>query len=757
MKKKNLLIILSFVISASIASAGDLTPSTIQNYVWESSPSHVENPKKIRLFGKKNKKNVTPSSKDNLTDEEYIKKLRKSDKLFRKESFEINVTEHKSDDGYYGGGEDVSPDPGNKKFLKKFRKSKKVTKKDVNPESNKSSILLTSDVSDYYPERTEIEARGNAKLEIKGEDFTLYADKIIFNHEVNSVRAYDNVKIIKAGTVTTGDFINIDLNTAHGWVEKPYISDYSVKIRADEAYIYPDKIEEYDGVMNIAEDRRFMLGSSNFTDMLNPGQIDFGKMFKPDAEPGVLTIKAKHIDVDSKEGHNDIILRNASVYYKKFKIATVPYFKIAADKENTSFETNIPEFGNMSNMGMYAGPAVLLDLPFSTVLKLAPIGIYSQDKSKFGIGGIATIHNETNYTEMAYGSAEDKFLLRGSQKITDHLDFRYSQNMYTSQWFMGFRRPVYSLELVYDDSAIIEDLGVKFRHQLQAGYYSDYQRMSQGEGRLRWMTQTQKPVFWYKNPSNTFNAEVGIIGQTSIAQYTNGDTFALGRIGPIISTSFKNWNQSIVYYQTAVGGKTPFAFDDYYYGKSNLQIVETLKLHKYLSIGYLASMALTGRNSYMDPTTQHIQNNKTNDFLQENMFLVSIGPEAARFTIGYDAFRQATALYFSMLLGTKDMNIEFDKVSVNNPENIGNENKRIKGLREKFNAIRYKVFPATDPNYDPKKLIIPVNSKVNETDDEDVIFDEETGAELKRQLEPYLLSPGSAERDRIPGQNGYNF
>lgn len=764
MKKSILRIISLFILLGTAASAAEVTPDYLMNTVYEKSPDMQIEPKKVRLFKKRVKdeaktvereKTLTKVTDDEiLTDEDFIKKLRKTEKFYRKDGFEIRVkapeltgsVEAGEDDGYYGGGDEMSPDPKDKKFLKKFRKKSKSAKnaKTESGEKEPSQMILTSDTTDYYPERNEVESVGHAKLEIKGEDFILYADKIIFNHDINSVRAYDNVKIVKGGNVTTGDFINIDMNTAHGWIQKPNISNYAVKIKADEAYVYPDKIEQYDGVMNIAEDRRLMMGSTNFTNMINPGQIDFGDMFKEKETPGKIRIKAKHIDVDSKEGHNMITLRHASIYYKKFKLATVPSFKIATDKEQTTFETNIPEFGNMANVGMYAGPSVLLDLPLSTVLKLSPIAIYSQDEGKFGIGGIATIHNKSNYTRMAYGSAENKFLLQGYQRLTDKLDLRYSQNMYTSQWFMGFRRPMYSAELVYDDSYFIEDLGMKFRHQIQAGYYSDYERMSQGEGRLRWMTQSQRPLFSYTNSRGTFNAELGLIGQTSVAQYTSGDTFALARLGPILSTSFKNWNQSLVYYQTAVGGQTPFAFDDYYYGKSNLQIVETLRINKYLTLGYLVSLALGGRNSYVDPRANNgLPNAKTNDMLQENMFLVSVGPESAKFTLGYDAFRQTTALYFSMMLGTKDMDIEFEKASVNNPDTLGNKNKGFDKLKTRFEKVKHKVFPATDPDYDAEqdKIRLLQEKNAQRANDEDEDYSEEfseVSEQLKNQLAPYM-------------------
>ena len=728
MKLLNLIKLLSIsiiLLGITPVYSADLTVDFINNAAFENKSYKKQEPKVINLFHKENnlfkkKKKVNVQKYDNengnvnelnLTDSEYVKKLKKQENKKIKDQFQVNVNKEsteqnaESTEEYINESDSiVTVEPKNKKFFRK-KKKKKQEKKQEEQKTVASDLVLTADVTDYFPDRSEIEAVGNAKLQITGEDFILYADKIIFNHDINSVKAYQNVKIVQGENVTTGDFINMDLNTAHGWIQKPISSNYSVKIRAEEAYVYPDRIEEYDGVANILEDKRFSFGSSNFTNLLNPGQLDFGDFYDSKTEPSSVKIKAKDIVVDSQDGHNVINIKQAGVYYKKFKLGVIPTLQIMTDKENTVMETNIPEIGSDSNIGMYVGPSFVLGLPKSSVLKLSPIALYSRDNSRFGIGGIAKFTSPTNETEMAYGSAENKFMLRGYQKFTDRLRLNYAQNMYLSEWFLGYRRPMYAMDLEYDDSYYIKDLGASFRHRIQAGYYSDFGRIgSFAKGRLRWMTQMQKTFFSYTNPENTFNADIGLIGQTSISQYTTGDTFGIARIGPMINTSYKNWTQSIMYYQTGVGGKTPFKFDDYYYGKSNVQIIESLRLHKYVTIGYLMSIAIAGRDSYSTQKLTPYTVNKPYNWLQENMFLISVGPEEAKLTFGYDAYRQTTALYFSMLLGTKDMDVAFKKTVINNPDNMTKTNGEETKVSKSLKNLKYKVFPATDPDYEKKKL-----------------------------------------------------
>ena len=762
------------------ALSADLSADFINNAAFGSFSSKKQEYKVINLFGdkkeSKKKKSVKVEKIDNaqknindvnLTDKEYVKKLKNKEENKKvKKQFTIKINksknketnkeeikqeeiketekvseeiseEEKTDNGseYVNESDSiVTVEPRNKKF---FRKNKK--KKDEQPLT--SDIILTADITDYYPDRNEIEAVGNAKLEMTGENFILYADKIIFNHDINSVRAYENVKIVQEENVTTGDFINMDLNTAHGWIQKPLSSNYSLKVRAEEAYVYPDKIEEYEGVANILEDRKIAFGSSNFTNMLNPGQLDFGDFYKTNAEPSSLKIKAKDIIVNSEDGHNIIEIKQAGVYYKKFKIGIVPSIKILSDKENSVMETNIPEIGSDGNIGMYAGPSYVIGLPAASVLKLAPIVLYSKNEKKFGLGGIATFNSRSNITEMAYGSAENKFMIRGNQNITNKLKINYSQNMYVTEWFLGFRRPKYALDLEYGDGYYIEDLDIKFRHRLQAGYYSDFDRISSNaKGRVRWMTQAQKTLFSYTNPQNTFSADFGLIGQTSVSQYTTGDTLGIARFGPMLNTTYRNWTQSLIYYQSGVGGKTPFTFDDYVYGKSNIQFIETLRLNKYLSIGYLMSIALN-RDSYSTRNARIRDNNSNKPFnwLQENMFLVSVGPDEAKVTFGYDAYRQTTALYFSMLLGTKDTDIAFKKTTINNPDNLSKGNGDETWIKKTFVKVKHTVFPATDPEYrtklleEQKKLLEEAKQKTEE--DEEF---SEVQQQIIQQMKPFL-------------------
>ena len=130
-------------------------------------------------------------------------------------------------------------------------------------------------------------------------------------------------------------------------------------------------------------------------------------------------------------------------------------------------------------------------------------------------------------------------------------------------------------------------------------------------------------------------------------------------------------------------------------------------------------MSLAGRESYYRGPGK---NTDIDRFLQENQFLISVGPDEAKVTLGYDFTRQSTHLYYSMLLGSKDMDIKFDKTVINDPMSLSDERKE-KAFVTRMRNLKYKVFPATNPNFDRARDLYPQLIPAN--GDEDIELDSE--------------------------------
>ena len=531
--------------------------------------------------------------------------------------------------------------------------------------SANSGIELTADYMEYFPERYEVEAIGNARVSFREGNTVLSANKIVFNYDRNIVKANENVSIVTKDAITEGDFVRIDLTKPDGWIENPITSTEDIKLSAKEATLYSDRIEEYDGVAKILKKETLRFGSQSFDGYVDQGQV-FQKRFQSDVvdKSGVYKLKAHTIYIDSKKDHEVITLKNADLYFKNHKIASIPSTKIISNKDNTNMETNFPEFGSQSKLGMHIGPAVVLNVPGGSTLKLAPLLTYASNE--LGIGALARYRSQYNMTEAAYGASKEEFVLRGRHKLAPGLMLNYSRYANQNEWFLGYRMPKYGLNLNYSRNDDVKDLKLRFSQMYSAGVFVDNngyssQDFRDAEGRFRWMTQTYKPIYSYENEEGDISLNLGLVAQTMATVYTTGDVNGLFRIGPSLRTKLGPWQQSLAYYQAGIAGQSPFEFDRYRYGRSNFVLIESLKVCKYLSLGYLASLSMNRDIS-------------EDDLFQENRFLVSVGPDYAKFTIGYDARRRNTMMLFSMLVGTENSDIEFKKTVIKNPQNLGKQN-----------------------------------------------------------------------------------
>ena len=538
---------------------------------------------------------------------------------------------------------------------------------------SKDGIEITADYMEYFPERYEVEAVGNAKVDFKDQDVVLSATKIVFNYDRNILKANENVVLISKDSITEGDFIRIDLSKPEGVFENPLTKTEDVILKAKEAYVYSDRIEEYDGVAKILKDEKLRFGSNSFAGYIaQAAYVDerFRDKFE-EAPTGLYKLKANTIYIDSKDEHEVITIKNAGLYCKGKKIATIPSAKIVTNKSNTNVETNVPEFGSMSLLGAHIGPSVVLNVPGGNTLKLSPILSYSDDK--LGFGAITRFRSVNNMTEAAYATSREKLLIRGKHKLAPGLSLTYSRLTSQGEWFLGYRKPKYSANLNYRRSDYIDDLDLHFSQMYIAGAVVDdvpNKHIDDVEGRFRWMTQTYKPLYTYLNPEGNIGFSTGLIAQTAATVYTTGDVSGLFRFGPALNTKVGPWKQTVMYYQTAIAGKTPFDFDRYRYGRSNFVILESLKVCRFLSLGYLCSIALNREVG-------------SDDTFQENRILVSLGPDYAKVTIGYDAFRRNTMVLFNMLVGTKDSDIEFKKSVIKNPNKFGKEKTKTKKSKKK--------------------------------------------------------------------------
>ena len=561
-----------------------------------------------------------------------------------------------------------------------------------------NDVLLDAENIDYNDKTLDITATGSPKLVFPPQNVTIKADKMIYNKASNVLKAYGNVEVIRDGNSAFGDYMQINMNEEDAFMDNTKSKLSMMTVKAKKSEMKDDKVILHDGKMS-SEDSYIlnfhtrMIGGNNFNSML----IDDEDRSTLSGETGqtAVHIKAKDIFVNAKRDHDVITLKKASINYGDYHLLDWPSITIHTNKKHEFFDANYPELGSRGRLGMFAGPGFVFDTPLQggSTLKVIPI---LNNKSGLGFGGMLKYRSATNYTDLAYGSSADVFVLKGKQYFDDKLYMQYGANSYMDEWWFGSRMPKYTAELIYHDRGIIpstigKDLDLRFRHRFGIGYMQNNDVNRYGESipaadigtmRTRYMAEIDQSLFNYRNKENLFDFNLSLVMQGSAALYGTGDTQFVGRIGPRVHTQYKYWMQDIGFFASAYQDGTPMQmYDMYRYGHANVYIREALRVNKFLTLAWSGSLTMTG-------------DAPNGEMFQENSFIIALGPDDFKVNFGYDWVRRQTYFAFIIAMDTKGSSIEFDKMEIKNPDRLArsrDEDVELKVFDYGQNSINTKV------------------------------------------------------------------
>lgn len=541
-----------------------------------------------------------------------------------------------------------------------------------------NDVILDADNIDYDDKTMDITATGSPVLVFPPQNVTIKADKMVYNKASNILKAYGKVEVIRDGNRVYGDYMQINMNEEDAFMDNTKTKASMLTVTAKKSEMKEDKVILYDGKM-ASEDSYIlnfhtrMIGGNNFNTML----IDDEDRSTLSGETGqtAVHIKAKDIFVNAKRNHDVITLKKASINYGDFHLLDWPSITIHTNKKHQFFDANYPELGSRGRLGMFVGPGFVFDTPLQggSTLKVIPI---LNNKSGLGFGGMLKYRSATNYTDLAYGSSADVFVLKGKQYFDDRLYMQYGANSYMDEWWFGSRMPKYTAELIYHDRAVIpstigKNLDLRFRHRFGIGYMqnNDVNRYGEripaadiGTLRTRYMAEIDQSLYRYRNKDNLFDFNLSLVMQGSAALYGTGDTQFVGRIGPRVHTQYKYWMQDVGFFASAYQDGTPMQmYDMYRYGHANVYIREALRVNKFLTLAWSGSLTMTG-------------DSPNGEMFQENSFIIALGPDDFKVNFGYDWIRRQTYFSFIIAMDTKGSSIDFDKMEIKNPDRLARSN-----------------------------------------------------------------------------------
>lgn len=548
---------------------------------------------------------------------------------------------------------------------------------EVNEQVTEKQLILDADNVNFDEETGDMIAQGRPIMDIPPQNMRIIADTMTYNEASNILKGIGNVIVLRDGMPIKGSYLEVDMNEETVIMDDTLSKTKTMNMSAKKAIQKDGLIVLHDGNFYSEESSVYrlmsrMIGPRFYTMMVNP---EAQALFFGDPTGNKITIDIDSLYVNAKKNHDVITAKNIRIYREGRKVFKWPRITVYTGKNRKYFEASYPEFGTKRKVGMFAGPGFVFGGPAGSVIKVIPFLNYNH---KFGFGGALKYLNTYNRTELGYGSANDIFFLKGIQRLDDNLYLKYASNTYTNEWFMGSRMAKYLAEVYYDKTYLNKDflaegMDLRFRHRAGFGFMEDNDRNFYGEkiksknistSRFRYMAELNQNLYTYRNEEKRIAFNVGVAMQGSAAVYGTGDTQFIGRVGPRVHLQYKNWMQDIGYYLTGYNDQSPLPrYDMYRYGHQSVYISEALRLNKYISVGWAGNINLS-------------DDSPNGKMFQENAFIVSLGPDDLKISLGYDFVRQTTYFGFNVAFDTKGTHINYGKMEIKNPERLGKKKKK---------------------------------------------------------------------------------
>lgn len=556
-----------------------------------------------------------------------------------------------------------------------FEKKQKKANIEVDKPQEKIEVVMDSDKVFYNDETNEVEIKGNVKITTKPEKSKLTADRGVYSRDFNTIKLYGNVKLYKDGATMAGDYMLIDLANENILVNEPLTNYGTFRIKGREGYAYANKIEMVNGQIELAQKLDTIIASHGFGSFYDRNIIEqhFATDELKKARSDKFKIHTREIIIKSEKDRDIVTLKDAEIFYKNLKIMRAADLDVYTDKNQGYAETNSMEFGSLNKFGTYIGPGIVLKAPGASTLKLVPALVSNSDDG-LGVGIIAKHRSKRNFLEGGWASNSKNLVFRGRYKFNKYWRADYGRHAYINEWMNGSDRAGYLVQLAHQKKWEIKDLDATFEQRVSAAlaaeYFedSDLQKDAFSTMRYRYQAQLYKNFLSFGDKEQDVWLDVGVLGQVSATVYGTGDTNAFAKVGPFINSRVNRWGSRINMLIGGIHGESPFEFDNYRYGRLSFNIDENIRVNKYLAVGYRG-------------TISPLKDNYKDDLITENKLYVLAGPEDMKFALSYDSIRHRTAFDIYMMLGTNRYRNTYDKLTIQNPNNIGGDAKLFDDLK----------------------------------------------------------------------------
>lgn len=534
---------------------------------------------------------------------------------------------------------------------------------------NQVSVEITADEIRYSQEKNYYEANGKAEAYLPVQKARLFADTISYDSERQLLEAFGDIKIIQGENTIYGKYISFETGSKEYKMDEPklYInglklksrivqSEYKEKKNKDGNTIltFKDGVAAFDEPISIYAhgNRTGTRYSRNIQRYNAKRKIDWDDL----SDKSSMRYSAKEISIDTTKKKNNLRIKGARVWLNDHLSIPSPVHITTTVGEGSHSRFQGPVIGTRERIGGFAlGPRFFFETD-PGVFSLVPL-VQIGDGPEFGAGAIGTFNttNDTTALMFGYGSLHDRFIGRVHQDIyKKSVRFDGLVNQFVEDSIFGASQ----VGQLYQLSAakrfylpFIDDRGMRVR--LAGGWAKDNEDLYSGdeEENLREGFDGEQNVkkehsgfrsvleaslytqpIWRKG-NERYNISLRGRGQGSARFYGSGDLQTIGRFGPALEARVDNLSFEIDYLFAAIGGESPFLFDQFIDGSQSILFDGDYKVNKWFSVGTLLTYNLT-RDSFV-----------------RNELRAEVGPQDFKIRLAYDTVRNQINIGFNVQFG----------------------------------------------------------------------------------------------------------
>jgi hypothetical protein len=536
---------------------------------------------------------------------------------------------------------------------------------------------ITADQIRFSQETNFYEAIGNAEVFLPDRDAKLYADRITYDTEKKLIQAFGNIKVDQKTNEIYGEYASFDLGENSLEMESPrlFLSGIKLKARELKSKYIEKKNEKYtelhfkNGVVALDDPIVVYSHATQVSTLYSREIADYNRNRKIDwndlSDKSSLRYSAKEIRIDNTKKINNLRINGARVWINKNLSVPSPFHITSTIGEGGQTKFKGPVIGNRERLGGFLlGPRFYKEID-KGIFSFVPV-LQIGDGPEFGAGLISTFNtpNDTTAIKIGYGSLKNRFIGSFHQDvIKKYFQVNALYNQFKRDSIFGASQ----VGQLYETSSqfrlhlpFVDDRGI--RVHAAAGWAKDNIELFNGQRRedlseeregvpareehsgfrteLEASLYTQ-PIWRYGN--ELYNISLRGRGQAAMRLYDTGDFNTIARFGPALQARLDNLAFEIDYLFAAIGGESPFLFDQFIDGNQSVIFDGDYIVNKWFSVGTVVTY------------------NINRDKFVRNEIRAELGPQDFKIRLGYDLVRNQFDLGFNVLYGEP---IKYDALNV---------------------------------------------------------------------------------------------